>query len=90
MSEERPSRPDPGDEPAQPGPQFERRPLPSMGRLAVTGALFVLAPGLIVFAVLRALGVGLSGAGLAGLFSFVVGLVAFPFYLRRIDPWREP
>lgn len=58
--------------------------LPSARRLALTGAAFVLVPGLALSVLLGLAGVAVEGAGLAGLLVMVVGVVAFPFYLRRL------
>jgi hypothetical protein len=67
------------------GPQGGAPALPGVYRLAVIGALFVLVPGIGLFAVLEVAGAGTKAAGLVGLFAFVVGLGLFPAYLRRLD-----
>jgi hypothetical protein len=64
--------------------------LPSRNRLMTLGALFVLVPGVGLFVLLWAVGVATRFAGVAGLFAFIVGMVLFPFYLRRLDPPQPP
>ncbi len=58
--------------------------LPSLGRLALIGVLAVLVPGIVVFAGLRALGLGNGAAGLLGLLAMFVGMGWYPTYLRRL------
>ncbi len=58
--------------------------LPGVYRLAAIGALFVLVPGIGLFAVLELAGAPTKAAGLVGLFAFVIGLGLFPAYLRRL------
>jgi hypothetical protein len=49
----------------------------SMGALALVGALATLVPGLLAYAGLRALGLGIGPAGLVGLFLMFVGTFAY-------------
>lgn len=52
-------------------------------------AVVVLVPGIVVYSGLRALGLGIGGAGLLGLLVMIVGMVAYPMILRRTG-WVGP
>jgi hypothetical protein len=58
--------------------------LPSLGRLALIGVLAVLVPGIVVFVLLKAAGLGNGAAGLLGLLAMFVGMGWYPTYLRRL------
>ena len=64
--------------------------LPSIGRLALTGAAAVLVPGLAVFLVASAAGLATGPAGLLGLLAMLCGMGAFPAYLRRLGRRLDP
>jgi hypothetical protein len=49
----------------------------------------VLVPAVVVYAVLRAVGLGIGGAGLLGLLVAILGMVAYPVILRRTG-WVGP
>jgi hypothetical protein len=52
-------------------------------------AVVVLVPGIVVYSVLRSLGLGIGGAGLLGLLVMILGMVAYPIILRRTG-WVGP
>ena len=58
--------------------------LPSVGRLALVGALAVLVPGIAVFVIGKLVGLDDSSAGALGLLAMFVGLAWYPTYLRRL------
>jgi hypothetical protein len=47
------------------------------------GAFCVLAPGIVLYALLRAVGVGVGAAGVLGLLTMFVGLFAFAAWAFR-------
>jgi hypothetical protein len=52
-------------------------------------AVVVLVPGIVVYVALRAVGLGIGGAGLLGLLVMIIGMVAYPVILRRTG-WVGP
>jgi hypothetical protein len=52
-------------------------------------AVVVLVPGIVVYVLLRALGLGIGPAGVIGLFVMIFGMVAYPVLLRRTG-WVGP
>lgn len=58
--------------------------LPPLSRLALVGAVCVLAPGIVVFVALKLAGLGDGAAGAFGLLGMLAGMAGYPFYLRRL------
>ena len=58
--------------------------LPSAGRLMTVGAVAVLLPGIVVYAILRLAGLANGPSVLLGLLAMFGGLVWYPTYLRRV------
>lgn len=64
--------------------------LPSLGWLSFLGAAVVLLPGLVVFVLGRVCGLGTGASGAWALLAMLVGLVAYPLYLRRLGRRLTP
>jgi hypothetical protein len=62
---------------------------PGIGAISMLAAVVVLVPGIVVYVLLRALGLGIGGAGVIGLFVMILGMVAYPVLLRRTG-WVGP
>ena len=62
---------------------------PGIGAISALAAVVVLVPGILVYVGLRALGLGIGGAGLLGLLVMIFGMVAYPVLLRRTG-WADP
>jgi hypothetical protein len=66
---------------------------PGIGAISVLAAVVVLVPGIVVYVLLRALGLGIGGAGVLGLLVMIIGMGAYPVVLRRtgwVGPPRRP
>lgn len=66
--------------------ESRRRGLGAIGALA---GVVVLVPGLVVYALLRAVGLEIGPAGLVGLLVMIIGVVVYPVLLRRLG-WVDP
>ena len=62
---------------------------PGIGAISMLAAVVVLVPGILVYVLLRAVGLGIGGAGVIGLFVMILGMVAYPVLLRRTG-WVGP
>jgi hypothetical protein len=62
---------------------------PGIGAISMLAAVVVLVPGILVYAALRALGLGIGPAGLLGLLGMILGMIAYPVLLRRTG-WVGP
>jgi hypothetical protein len=69
-------------------PRPPRRP-PGIGAISLLAAVVVLVPGLVCYAALRALGLGVGGAGVLGLFVMIISMGCYPVILRRTG-WVGP
>jgi hypothetical protein len=66
---------------------------PGIGAISALAAVVVLVPGILVYAALRGLGLGIGPAGLLGLLGMILGMIAYPLLLRRtgwVGPPRRP
>jgi hypothetical protein len=62
---------------------------PGIGAISALAAIVVLVPGLVVYTLLRGLGLAIGPAGIIGLFVMILGMVAYPVILRRTG-WVDP
>jgi hypothetical protein len=60
-----------------------------IGAISALAAVVVLVPGLVVYSLLRGLGLAIGPAGVVGLFVMILGMVAYPMILRRTG-WVDP
>jgi membrane protein YdbS with pleckstrin-like domain len=69
----------------------ERRPPKpaGIGAISMLAAVIVLVPGIVVYVLLRAVGLGIGGAGVIALFVMILGMVVYPLVLRRTG-WVGP
>jgi hypothetical protein len=65
-----------------------RRP-PGIGAISLLAGGVVLVPGILLYVVLRAVGLGIGAAGLLGLLLMIVCMCAYPVILRRTG-WVGP
>ena len=77
------------------GPPRGRGPAkgPGIGAISALAAVVVLVPGIVVYVLLRGVGLGIGPAGVLGLFVMIGGMVAYPVILRRtgwVGPPRRP
>lgn len=62
---------------------------PGIGAISMLAAVVVLVPGIVVYVLLRAVGLEIGGAGVLGLLAMIIGMVAYPVLLRRTG-WVGP
>ena len=62
---------------------------PGIGSISLLAAVVVLVPGILVYLLMRAVGLGIGPAGLLGLLVMIGGMVAYPLILRRTG-WVGP
>jgi hypothetical protein len=62
---------------------------PGIGAISMLAAVVVLVPGIVVYVLLRAVGLGIGPAGLLGLLVMIFGMVAYPLLLKRLG-WVGP
>ena len=69
----------------------ERRPPKpaGIGAISMLAAVVVLVPGIVLYVLLRAVGLGIGGAGVIALFVMILGMVVYPLVLRRTG-WVGP
>ena len=62
---------------------------PGIGAISMLAAVVVLVPGILVYVLLRAVGLAIGPAGLLGLLVMILGMAAYPVLLRRTG-WVGP